>query len=98
VKIKFHRLVQSDLNRILKGYAEVSRELENDFYKEFMRSLTKVNENPKLYHFEPGGLRRCNLKRFPHHFLYDTRGEDVRLWVLRHNKQRPGHGKRRFRK
>lgn len=42
VKIRFHRLVQKDLNRVLKGYSEVSIELENDFYNEFMCCLPQL--------------------------------------------------------
>ena len=44
------------------------------------------------------GLRRCNLDRFPYHFLYDIRGEYVRMWVLRHDHWNPDFDLKRFSK
>jgi len=52
--------------------------------------------NPRRFHFDRSGLRRCNLERFPYHFLYDIRGEYVRVWVLRHDRRNPDFGLDRF--
>ena len=96
MEARFHRGVQSDLNKILEKYFDVSDELGDDFYDEFMSGLRKVIQNPQFFHFDASGLRRCNFHRFPYHFLYDSREGTIRVWVLRHDKQKPSFGMRRF--
>ena len=101
VEVKFHRLVQSDLNKVIRHYRDVSADLieslDDDFYNRFMIGVRKVLANPEHYHFDACDLRRYNLSRFPFHFLYDKRGNEIRIWVLRHDKQKPSLGTRRFR-
>lgn len=93
---RFHRRVQSDLNEILEKYYSVSERLGDDFFAEFRIALERVCGNPRFFHFDPSGLRRCNLERFPYHFLFDTRSGSVRVWVVRHDHRDPGFGLRRF--
>ena len=57
------------------------------FFAEFQVGLAKVCKNPRFFHFDASGLRKCNLDRFPYHFLYDIRGGTIRVWVLRHSSQ-----------
>jgi plasmid stabilization system protein ParE len=96
VEARFHRRVQSDLNEIIRRYDAVSTKLGDDFFAELQLGLRKAAENPKYFHFDRSGLRRCNLERFPYHFLYDIRGEYIRVWVVRHNRRSPEFGMRRF--
>lgn len=98
MEAKFHRRVQADLNKILEKYLFISNELGDDFFEEFMSGIRKATENPQFFHFDASGLRRCNLYRFPYHFLYDVRDSGVRVWVLRHDKQKPSFGMRRFKR
>lgn len=96
MKARFHRQVQSDLNTILKHYYKASEGLGDDFYEEFMRCVRQAVSNPRFYHFDESNLRRCNLERFPHHFLYDIKEGIVRVWVLRHDHRRSSFGMKRF--
>lgn len=96
VRVRFHQRVQKDLDEILKKYREVSEELSEDFFTEFQTGLFKVAENPRFFHFDAYGLRRCNFDRFPYHFLYDVREDYVRVWVVRHNRRHPSWGLKRF--
>ncbi len=96
-EVRFHRRVQTDLNEILRRYYEVSPQLGDDFFAEFQIGVGHVTENPRHFHFDRSGLRRCNLERFPYHFLYDIRGEYIRIWVLRHDRRNPNFGLKRFR-
>jgi hypothetical protein len=98
MEARFHRRVQSDFNKILEKYFAVSDDLGDDFYDEFMSGLRKAIRNPQFFHFDASGLRRCNLHRFPYHFLYDSREGIVSVWVLRHDKQKPSFGMRRFKR
>jgi hypothetical protein len=96
VEARFHRQVQGDLDQILRKYYAVSPQLGDDFFAEFQIGVRKAVDNPGLFHFDRSGLRRCNLERFPYHFLYDIRGQSLRIWVLRHNRRNPGFGLKRF--
>ncbi|OYW76149.1 MAG: hypothetical protein B7Z37_09945 [Verrucomicrobia bacterium 12-59-8] len=96
VRVKFHRQVQADLDAILDKYDEVSPQLAAEFFDEFQSGLLKVAENPRFFHFDACGLRRCNFDRFPYHFLYDIRSDYARVWVIRHNRRDPAWGLKRF--
>jgi hypothetical protein len=96
VEARFHKRVQSDLDEIFFRYYKVSEELGEGFFSEFKAGLAKACRNPGFFHFDACGLRRCNLERFPYHFLYDIRDGTLRIWVLRHNQRRPSFGIRRF--
>ncbi|MDA1277795.1 MAG: hypothetical protein O2960_27680 [Verrucomicrobia bacterium] len=96
MEARFHKQVQTDLDVVLGKYYGVSLRLGDDFYAEFHIGVRKAVENPRFFHFDRSGLRRCNLDRFPYHFLYDIRGEHVRIWVLRHNRRHPDFGQKRF--
>ena len=92
MRVRFHRRVQADLDAILEKYDEVSPELAEGFFGEFQPGLLKVAENPRFFHFDACGLRRCNFD----HFLYDIRGDYARVWVIRHNRRNPSWGLKRF--
>ncbi len=96
MEIRYHRGVQADLNGALSYYKEVSKDLSEDFYDEFLAGISKVRDSPKIGHFNACGLRRCNLVRFPFHFLYDLRLGYIRIWVLRHDHRNPNFGLKRF--
>jgi len=83
VEVRFHRRVHADLKEILGKYYDISHQLGEDFFAEFQVGLAKAVENPRRFHFDRSGLRRCNLDRFPYHFLYDIHPENFRVWVLR---------------
>jgi hypothetical protein len=51
VQVRFHKLVQADLNEILAKYDGVSDQLGADFFAEFQAGVLKVAENPKSLPF-----------------------------------------------
>ena len=93
---KFHRRVQVDLDEILVRYYGISDQLGDDFLAEFQIGVEKACANPRFFHLDSSGLRRCNLERFPYHFLYDVRSDSLRVWVVRHNHRNSNFGLRRF--
>ena len=93
---RFHRQVQRDLDEALDHYYGISGQLGEDFFAEFQLGVAKACKNPQMFHFDSLGLRRCNLERFPYHFLYDVQTETIRIWVLRHDRRKPSFGTRRF--
>lgn len=96
MSVKFHRLVQHDGWEIMRYYERESGvALADEFYDEFMNAAQAASENPERNHFDPSGLRRAALKRFPHPFLYRVRRDDIFILVLRHDKRHPSFGTRR---
>lgn len=98
MEARFHKLVQADLNKILRDYSRISSQLEDDFHDEFMAELEKAIANPQSNHFDACGLRRANFNRFPFHLPYDVVTDSIRIWVLRHHKRRASLGIRRFKR
>ena len=96
MKVSFHRLTQHDVWDVVRHYEEESGEiLADQFYAGFMDSVAVAAANPERCHIDASGLRRCNLKRFPYHFLFEIRRADIFVLVLRHNQRHPGYGLRR---
>jgi plasmid stabilization system protein ParE len=91
--VRFHRLVQYDAWEIMRYYErESGAKLTDEFYEEFMHAVMKAGDWPDRHHFDSSGLRRASLKRFPHHFLYRVRKDDILILVLRHDKRHPSFG------
>jgi plasmid stabilization system protein ParE len=84
------------LNEILEGYHAVSESLADEFFAELQSGIAKACAQPRFFHFDTSGLRRCNLERFPYHFLYDIQLDGIRVWVVRHDRRNPRFGLRRF--
>lgn len=76
---RFHRSVQSDLNEILVKYRDISDDLEDNFFVELQIGIENTRPSPRFSPFDASGLRRCNLQRFPDHFLYDIRDNEIRI-------------------
>ena len=95
---RFHRLVQKDVWDVMQHYRHVAGvKLADEFYDEFIRTVQVAAAYPERFHFDRSGLRRANLPRFPYHFLYRVRREDIFILVLRHHRRRPTFGLRRDR-
>lgn len=96
MKVSFHRRTQQDVWEILRHYEKESGAiLADQFYAEFMGKVAVARSNPERCHLDPSGLRRCNLKRFPYHFLFREFADEIFVLVLRHNRRHPGYGLRR---
>lgn len=96
MKVIYHRLAVREIRQILDHYeAEGGSHLADQFFADFLATLTKARENPR--HFPPLGelLRRANLADFPYHFLYEERLWGIKIMVMRHHRRSPRHGLRR---
>ena len=74
MRLEFHRLVASDISRIMDYYEDVAgRQLANDFYAELRSSFKKAAESPEVYSVRERDLRRVNLTKFPLPFSFPRR-------------------------
>jgi plasmid stabilization system protein ParE len=73
MRIEFHKLVASDISRIMDYYDDVAgRQLADDFYEEVRAFFQKAADSPESYAIRDRDLRRVNLERFPYHFLFGS--------------------------
>jgi plasmid stabilization system protein ParE len=95
MSVSYHPDVQRDVSRILHYYDRINSRLGDEFWAELNVFIQKAAVHPERFHFESPGRRRVNLHRFPYHFLFREIAGDIRITVVRHNRQHPQAGRRR---
>ncbi len=92
----FHRLIKRDLKTVLTHYEEeVGPDLAARFHREFEELASRIEKNPRRFHFTCGVLRRANFPSFPYHLLYRETEGGARILVLRHHRRNRSFGTRR---
>ena len=95
-RLIFQRLVQRDMNEILRYYLSEAGEIVADrFYHTFLQVADHALENPEHFHPVSPCLRRAPVPGFPYHFLYRSTNHGIRILVLRHDRRHPTFGLRR---
>ncbi len=94
-EILFHTAIQREIREILSYYDDVSSTLADDFWSELNKAFEYARQFPERQHFDQGGRRRVNLKKFPYHFLFRTSATQIKVTVVKHNSRHPGYGSRR---
>lgn len=95
-RIIFHRLVQQDMDDILRYYREKASDSVSDrFFQAFLETVDRASSNPRGFHFTTSMYRRANIPEFPYHFLYRESLGGIRVLVLRHDRRHPEYGMRR---
>jgi plasmid stabilization system protein ParE len=96
MRLEFHKLVASDISRIMDYYDDVAGpQLADEFYNELRSFFQKAAESPEAYAIRERDLRRVNLEKFPYHFLFRIVEDTVRILVVRHHSRRPSLGTHR---
>lgn len=96
MRLEFHPQVASDISTIMEYYEAIAGpQLADEFYAELRDAFPKASDSPKAYSIRTADLRRVNLERFPHHFLFRITNDAVRILVVRHHGRDPALGARR---
>jgi plasmid stabilization system protein ParE len=95
MRLAFHPRVARDLSDIVAYYDEHSLNAGERFASEVDAAFDSILENPARHHFVDPTRRRCNLKNFPYHIIYETEKDVVHVLVVRHHRRRPDYGMRR---
>lgn len=95
MKVIFHPEMRRDLRKILEFYDERSDSAGDRFFAAFENAVAEIKEHPTKFHRLDKFRRRCNLKRFPYHLVFELVGETIFISVLRHHKRHPSFGLRR---
>ena len=74
-----------------------SEAVASQFWDELSEALDQIRSDSISHHYDPSGLRRLNMKKFPYHILFEELEDRLRVQVVRHNSRNPGFGMRRKR-
>ena len=96
-ELYFHPKAPHEARVIYQHYSEISEQLGDEFWQELTDYLDYARTFPERHHYDSigAGLRRCNLKRFPIHFLFRVLNDRIRVNVIRHDRRHPNYGIRR---
>jgi plasmid stabilization system protein ParE len=92
MRIIRHPKLADDIRNAAIHYAEISERVLSSFWLELESVITSIERNPRSHHYDPCGLRRANMKRFPYHLLYDIDDDVVFMMVFRHDRRHPAFG------
>ena len=93
MKVELDSKVYTDLLEIMEYYDfEAGTGVAADFYAEFRLYARAAGERPNSFS-RSGELRRVNLRKFPHHFLFQiVDDKTLRVLLVKHNRRHPAYG------
>ena len=91
-EVVLHPKVPSEVRQILAEYERVSKSLADEFWAELHEAFEFTRKIPLFHHSDLCGKRRCNLEKFPYHFLYRVIDSKVRVTIVRHHSRNPKLG------
>lgn len=94
-EVIYHPKVPAEVRNIIADYESVSPTLAHRFWVELSEAIEGARVNPLIHHFDASGKRRCNLEKFPYHFLYRVFDSSIRITIVRHHSRNPNLGARR---
>lgn len=96
MKIQYHPLTTSDLNKAVAHYNRKQPGLGDELRTEVYRSIELVLAGPYQFNVVTGDIRRCLVHRFPYAVLFRIVSADtLRVLVIRHHHRHPDFGLRR---
>jgi len=95
MEINLHPRVRKDIREILKFYDERSDTAGDRFLNEFESALARIKEMPSRFNPLDEKRKRCDLKDFPYHIVFEIERALILITVVRHHKRHPSFGLRR---
>lgn len=96
MRIEYHPLTASDLNKAVAYYNRQRPGLGDELRTEVYASIERVLASPTQFSVVSRGIRRCLVHRFPYAILFRIMSPDtLRVLVIRHHRRQPGFGLRR---
>lgn len=96
MKIEYHPLTTTDLNKAVAYYNRQKPGLGDELRTEVYASIEKVLAGPTQFSIVSKGIRRCLVHRFPYSVLFRIISPNtLRVLVLRHHRRHPDFGLRR---
>ena len=93
MRIEYHPLTTTDLNRAVAYYNRQKPGLGDELRTEVYASIERVLANPTQFSVVSRSIRRCLVHRFPYAILFRIMNSDtLRVLVIRHHRRHPGFG------
>jgi plasmid stabilization system protein ParE len=92
MRVEYHPLTVSDLNDAVAYYNSQRAGLGEALRSEVLAAIERIRANPALYAVVEQEIRRCFVHRFPYSILFRSRGETIRILVIRHHRRHPSFG------
>ena len=94
MKLGFHPAVQRDFNAAIRFYEQTGPTIADRFEAEMRAGLERIRLNPRRYAYHQRGavFRRCKLPSFPYVIVYRELADEIRVTVLKHEKQDAPYG------
>ena len=89
MKIIFLPQAKVELLDAIADYEAASGGLGQRFKDEANRCILWIAEHHELYRLRPQGYRRINLRVFPFHILFITRGSKLWILAVAHGSRKP---------
>lgn len=92
MELIIHPDAAKDVREIAAKYADVSDNLVERFWTELDVAMDGIAAYPERCHYDPSGLRRSNLVKFPCHILFEQQLDCIQIIVIRHHHRHPSYG------
>ena len=94
MNLRFHPLVQRDINEVLDYYAERSLTAPDRFWEDLHTRFREISEQPQHFSFihQERGLRRVRLRKFPYLILYYQTAGGIKVTCVKHERRHPSFG------
>lgn len=98
MKLKLHAGIKRDIRNAVNWYDKRSDRAGDAFIVEVNTALGRIAADPTHFHFMCDNIRRCNLKRFPYHILFEVHLMFVHVLAVKQHRMHPDFGLKRRRK
>ena len=88
-----HPKVEEDLADAVKFFDSKSNIVGDKFLQAVETADEQIKENPLRFHPYGNRFRRCNLRGFPYHIIYEVDGDWIGILVIRHDRRHPRFGR-----
>ena len=96
MRVEYHHLTASDLNKAVAYYNRRQPGLGEEVRFEIYAAIERVLASPTQFSIVSKDIRRCLVHRFPYAVLFRIVSEDtLRVLLIRHHRRHPGFGLRR---
>ena len=92
MELIIHPAAAKDAREIAAKDAGISTKLVDRFWIELDSAIDGICLFLERCHFDPSGMRRSNLVKFPYHVLFEQHLDWIRIIVIRHHHRSPSYG------
>ena len=94
MNLRLHTRTRREIRQAVDWHDRRSDRAGDGFLTELNKALKTIAENPTHFHFTSGNLRRCNLRRFPYHILFEIHLTHVHVLTVKHHRRHPDYGRK----